>query len=662
VHEVEKHPSTTNRHLTMSYFLRVESIGCSWRILNPEAKIVFLTCNNNTIYSHTNMRRQRRIGNNLRQGRSPRKRSILRSGKGGGCPRFAAMVVLGVLLSNPMFDRTTKIGVGPLIMTTEAATAAAPASSSFIVIPVVSLARSRRCDTMMMSLRATSSTPRLVDVRENESNERTKRRKVSANSESDFWCQSDIDDDGEGGDDWESSQRRQHQQRHGVNSKTNVDSSGKKPSLRPKLPPVPSERKLDLDGTLPPGSYLPTAPKETCRLQIAWDLHSSSPSSSSPISGDDVSEMVQRMQRSIDSGLSTFQIVQRNTEQSFPVYRALIADTPGTVLDGCHFTVPLSLRETRVDPETNRLSIRKAVVGICDQMGSDCVDDLQIQFLSSSSTSSVNDDDYYLDLLDGLRELQRDGLVGSLSARNLSPQLWFKIQHVGMGHLLSTNQVAANLLDPTLAMMQKHQFDGKALHTVVESPLAGGWLTDRFGVLDYKKQVPTARWFSQLSPKEREIWQTAIVHGVWSAKHLCDDPSHKKKDFPYFWRAYQSKLMMPVRDIANKHRVSMASVVLRWTLRLENVASTVVGCRLLPGHHYWDINRPVHPGTLNRNQSLRQVFQFDLDDDDMEILSEISGFREQESREAYDEAELYNADRDGPMRSTLSGLFIPGWP
>lgn len=436
----------------------------------------------------------------------------------------------------------------------------------------------------------------------------------------------------------------------------------------PSMPCVPS---LDSDGPLPPGAYFQTSPdaKPTSRIQIAWDV-ADLPRLDAEVTSRDIAAMVVTMQGALDTGMTTFQLkagAQRRWAETH-LFAPLIRDTPASVLRHGHLIVPLYLQDatngsvTRGSTVSPR-SVRSAVLESLGRTGSNSADNVQIQFLVETPVSTPNengrnrldDSSYYLDLLDGLQELQRDGLVMSVSARNMPEQFVRRAQAAGFGEMIVTNQVDANVLD-TSALRHPagipHRCSGpssgEAPFTVVAGALAGGWLTDRY--MDANpRQPPTAAWLRSLSLQERCNWENDVAQS-WSMAHVKGE---RKASFRPLWEAYHTRLLLPLQEIARKHNVSVASVVLRWTLQLEDVAGTVVACRLLPEQHYWDRQSR---GT-SRARQLREVVSFELDSEDMGRIWELSGRREEKPRPGMNEHD--GLASNGRRAGSYDGLFIP---
>jgi diketogulonate reductase-like aldo/keto reductase len=95
--------------------------------------------------------------------------------------------------------------------------------------------------------------------------------------------------------------------------------------------------------------------------------------------------------------------------------------------------------------------------------------------------------------------------------------------------------------------------------------------------------------------------------------------------------------------ISLKHGVTVASVALRWALQQELVTSVVPSCTL-----YATDDRP-----FDRPAQLRQVFSFELDDEDLETLWAISG---KEKPSSYMTNLLHDLEN---FEEVSEGLFLP---
>jgi hypothetical protein len=148
-----------------------------------------------------------------------------------------------------------------------------------------------------------------------------------------------------------------------------VRRNGKPQEEVPRIPCVPS---LDADGPLPPGAYqlLGNAdyePVPTCILTVA-------------MGSDDVD--LSRMHRFIDCGLTTFQFRRSQLD----VYGRLRAETPNSVLRGCHFVVPFTTPSASVMAHPS--IVRDTVLQSLRRTGGDCIDTLQVECMYMTVISS----------------------------------------------------------------------------------------------------------------------------------------------------------------------------------------------------------------------------------------------------------------------------------
>ena len=79
--------------------------------------------------------------------------------------------------------------------------------------------------------------------------------------------------------------------------------------------------------------------------------------------------------------------------------------------------------------------------------------------------------------------------------------------------------------------------------------------------------------------------------------------------------------MDTLEDMALKYQVSVESISLRWLLQLDESNSISVGTKL-----GMDMAEEQGGSAYSRQYNLRQVLTFDLEDDDIERLQQVSGF------------------------------------
>ena len=445
------------------------------------------------------------------------------------------------------------------------------------------------------------------------------------------------------------------------------------------------------------------------------------------ITSDDICNMVSNIQYTLDHGLTTFQLkpysaFSATNQLQYDIYQTLIHQTPKSILEQqSQIVVPLCMDDVLDLTETSLAqksissnSVRNHILMLLDRLGIDCLDNIQIQFPDSmnywdditaqrgredatktntknnhltsilgynpkKSQYSINDkvrldDRYYFDLIYELQELVREGYIRSISSKDLTNSMYQHIQANDLHTLFHTNQMDLNLCHVSPhkhAQLQTDQWRNKdslyiPQHTIAANPLAGGWLADRYyePQKHLRQKRRTSTWFHSLSTQERWNWDRNIVQS-WIPTRLTRPNSvvNCGHDFASVWDIYQTDLIEPLRNIARKHGVSVASVVLRWTLQQHEqtkstnaaCSSTVISCRLLPEHMYWDIHRPFTT-VVERVQQIREVLRFALGDDDIEKLWELSSYVEPVHQALFDEHNNYYDDN---VEESSNGLFIP---
>jgi aryl-alcohol dehydrogenase-like predicted oxidoreductase len=438
---------------------------------------------------------------------------------------------------------------------------------------------------------------------------------------------------------------------------------------------VPCVRDLDKEGPLPTGAYLPHSdpiydPQPICRLTIAVDLTYGLDKKDGD-SDMEPSKIVASMQKFLDAGMASFQLKtssnsRRNANADATsglqewgeeeIFGRLRKETPAFALRNCHLVVPLHIPGPEAVGTVTPSSIRQTVLASLERTGSDSID--TIQLLPNPYSP------YALDVLDCLQDLKREGYVRSVAGKSLD---WRLIREAyRCGFTIDSNQVDGNLLDPTNFDNPEQKLACEDLGTklLVAGPLAGGLLSGRHYMEPQEGRRRRRRDSRQLSPSQemeqarsrrnRPPFNPSESHHLettllqWGERHGQQDSDDLLSATR--WKLFQSKLLSTMHEIAQKHDVSVSTVALRWTLQTQDVAATVVSCRLLSSE---DVNPQV---LRDRPKQLRQVFQLHLDEEDMERLWEVSG------RLA---PEPYDGDRDDEeemymeMLESKKGLFLP---
>jgi diketogulonate reductase-like aldo/keto reductase len=359
---------------------------------------------------------------------------------------------------------------------------------------------------------------------------------------------------------------------------------------------VPCFQNLDKDGSLPDACYTSLSdpafqPKPSCLVSI--DL------SETTLDDDTLSYVHQ----CIDAGLTT---IQGGTPYC---YRVLQEQTPRTVLNRANLVTSLRV------PTLLAGNPRDVLLRPLYETGGPCLDTLQLQHNPKSP--------YFMDLLDVATDLQREGLIRSIVGYRLPPKLMREAH--ACGFRIETNQVPMNLLDPCRNYNPELLLAAKDTNTllVIDSPLAGGLLSDRY----HSRRGEPYKY--ELTPSER--------HHLFSLYEW----SKRRKTSKTPWIGFQSDMMNVLYDIALKHRVSIDTVVLRWTLQQEYVSRVVVPCDL----------RDIEEQRQFQPQRLRRVFSFELDDNEVDQLWEASGCEKPSAA-----LPLFNFE---DVEMSGNGLFLP---
>ncbi|KAL7567768.1 hypothetical protein ACA910_000522 [Epithemia clementina (nom. ined.)] len=359
------------------------------------------------------------------------------------------------------------------------------------------------------------------------------------------------------------------------------------------LPCVPS---LDRCGLLPPGAYV-SSPSPICRISMAIDLRRQD--------GDDdlgPKETVLAMQNFVEDGLTSFQLeaVSSSTELiawgEEEVYRRFLKESPGSILRHSHLTVPLKMPLERFAGSSLR-SARTEISNSLFRMGSPeaihCV-----QLYPQQGPEEMSNNFWILDALDALEELKREGLVLSVSGRNLPPSVVQGASDCGFS-ALCRNQIDVNIADTG-----KYNTIDSGLPLEATASLLGGLLSDNSVG---KKSIPAS---NKLALNAQRHVRNSIPK--WAA-----GGQENYANTVFAWWKFQTDFLPVLEDIGHKHDVPIASIALRWTLQLKHVDTVVVLTRL-SGSDETGFPR------LLRKQQYRDVFKFELDEEDMTRLWKIA--------------------------------------
>lgn len=203
------------------------------------------------------------------------------------------------------------------------------------------------------------------------------------------------------------------------------------------------------------------------------------------------------------------------------------------------------------------------------RLGRPCIDLLQFHWWQYAHPG-------YIDAMLELDRLRAQGQIQHLGLTN------FDTDHLRLlllqGIPVRTNQVSFSLLDRRAAGRMSAICQQHGVRLLAYGTLGGGFLTDR--------------WVGATEPYDVGDWSKSKY------KRFIDTIGG--------WGALQT-VLRAARQIADKHRVSVANVAVRWVLEQPAVGAVIVGARLGEREH--------------RADNLA-VFSFELDAEDRQRLAE----------------------------------------
>ena len=168
-------------------------------------------------------------------------------------------------------------------------------------------------------------------------------------------------------------------------------------------------------------------------------------------------------------------------------------------------------------------------------------------------------DERYLEAMENLGELRDEGKIQHLGLTNFDTNHLERI--VDEGHDIVSNQVQYSLIDRRPEVKMAQYCLGQGIHLLAYGTLAGGLLSDR-----YLGQPEPSR--ATLTTASLNKYKQMI--DVWGG-----------------WSLFQ-ELLFTLKHVADRHRVSIADVALRYILGRPAVAGVIVGVRLGVSDHIED--------------------------------------------------------------------------
>ena len=315
-----------------------------------------------------------------------------------------------------------------------------------------------------------------------------------------------------------------------------------------------------------------------------------------------------------------------------------------------------------------RQDVRETVLEKLRRTGGEAIDTLQLKCDDGIFVSP-----YAMDVLDVLSDLKSDGYLRSIAvATDLDQDYRGKQVQVRriidkkqvemssffrsaatFGFGIDAWQVPGSILNPQpqyisqFAKLSSTLNGGEpAMMTWLSSPLAGGLLTDRH-VGKTRYPMP-----NKLTKIERRHFLTTLYQ--WGERRGVKVSATSNKVFEsdqHLWRRYQQDVLDDCLGyIALKHQVSIASVALRWTIQTTPRGSAVATCRLSPAEDEEGRNKKL--SLRNRPVQFREVFRFELDEEDIQMLNELSSQAQQQQQKPFPEFP------DGPEWEELDEAYL----
>jgi aryl-alcohol dehydrogenase-like predicted oxidoreductase len=230
---------------------------------------------------------------------------------------------------------------------------------------------------------------------------------------------------------------------------------------------------------------------------------------------------------------------------------------------------------TKWVPRPGRMTrrvVEEAIGTSLSRMGVECLDLLQFHWWDYGDPS-------YLDALRHLADLRHEGKIRHLALTNFDTAHLRIIAENGIG--IVSNQVQYSIVDrrPEIRMASFCRDHGVTL--LAYGTLLGGLLSEKY--------------LGRNEPRRGEL-DTASLNKY---KNMIDAWGG--------WALFQ-ELLAVLKQIADRHRVSIANVGTRYVLDRPAVAGVIVGARLGLAQHLDD--------------NLR-AFGFELDDDDLAVIEAV---------------------------------------
>ena len=269
-----------------------------------------------------------------------------------------------------------------------------------------------------------------------------------------------------------------------------------------------------------------------------WQLSSPSWGSASQ------SQMMTQFMEYISNGFTAFDMADHygDAEVIFGQMRSSLSDTE-TVFGATKYCI---FHQTTINAEVVRANITER----CQRMSAEHIDLLQFHW------QDYEDHQY----IDALRFLQQDERVRQLGLCNFDTERLQEI--VGEGIDIVTNQVQFSLIDARPRFKMGEICARHNVKLLTYGTLCGGFLADKW----LGKHEPQL-FGAESTPSQRKYFEMIQTWGDWDL--------------------FQT-LLQVLRNVADKHDVSISNVATRWVLDFPYVGAVIVGARMGVSEHMED--------------------------------------------------------------------------
>ena len=260
----------------------------------------------------------------------------------------------------------------------------------------------------------------------------------------------------------------------------------------------------------------------------------------------DLERTATAMQPYVDAGLTTFDMADHYG--SAELVAGIFRSRQGGAVQCLTKWVPKPGRVSKAE-------VRTAVERALGRLRAESIDLLQYHAWNYADPS-------WLETLDDLQDLKRDGLIGELGLTNVDTAHLRMVRMSGIE--VVSNQVSFSLLDQRAAAGLAPYCAASGVRLLAYGTVAGGWLTER--------------WLGQPEPD----WERT---GTWSMMKYG-----RFLRVAGGWEALQ-RVLTAAKRVADRHGVSIANIATRYILDQPGVAGVIVGARLGERAHIDDTRR-----------------------------------------------------------------------